>query len=469
MTVACATGIMGARDKRVCMNSSEFSRDWIAAPGRQPGGEGARPVDVKLHTASYAGLLKPQTDEAKRSGLSEIAANSAILAGVVGFTVLSSRYPALAKPVGRGGRDFEVAGLLEKGLGGAGRSEVKSAGLTFTETAGAVGQAGKIAPTADSALKTSKLFDGADAPFGFEKLPHLDERSKQAISEMKERVDVLNSGKISNVQRIDSVHQHVYTADVSTAGGDKVRAVVHFPSVSHEDFANRMRAEGAAEHLSPLLFNTVEPGVSRYVRVDGLSQRAIVHHHVGDDLLEAMGHRGANGIVSGVASDELGPALAKLYDRSAQSRKSLEETLVERSILGDTDLHEGNLRAIMKNRELSKLPNIDLEVALELPKLPAWQHDPSAFYHGFAGRPLLPSTVERVAQFVKNVDTPEARAVMSGLKVTEPEADAILARAHWFVTNQKLPPVLPVGQFYARYNTARGGGRNIQRQLGVDF
>lgn len=256
-----------------------------------------------------------------------------------------------------------------------------------------------------------------------------DAQTAERVHALREHQAQLRSYPVKNVRELSDEggeYPGVYRANLADSDNSPLVVRSRRPS----SMLNHWTPEISAQEVSPALFGTVLPGVERQVKFSAFSNKyAYVQPEVGESLVMAS-HR--------LTGRELGDISGSI----TKFRKPVEEGLVERAILGDHDGHSLNYRVLADEQRIHKMFGIDLEDAFAHRHDPIWPRRAYPIWQeSLAQRPLLPSTSERVTQFLTGATRPHAHLEFHKLGIYDTQIDAMLGRAEWFDRHKTFPPL----------------------------
>lgn len=132
----------------------------------------------------------------------------------------------------------------------------------------------------------------------------------------------------------------------------------------------------------------------------------------------------------------------------AQFRKSMEQAIVERNVLGDFDDHADNFMIIKDaSGHLKTVRNLDVAYALDEAEVPYFVQRGNKkwvtndIYAILNDAPISQSTLEKLSKFAEN---PETANQLRAQGISQGQVDRIMARARYFVEHKKFGKVTNV-------------------------
>lgn len=243
--------------------------------------------------------------------------------------------------------------------------------------------------------------------------------------------------------------------DTKAGGGDHslaLNATLKTPTGSREvvvdpitsgDGEKRLLIERQVRDIDQALeFDNFPATEETTALVNGEMTRVRVQEKRGDDLTDEMyrliQERTGKDYVKVRAKD-----IKTVLDADPALALSLEETVVERLIVGDHELHSKNMTLEKQSDGTYKFNHIDAEKAFSTdhdPTLPGIMgNEAGEVLDYLSRRPLSEKTIQKLKDFIQKYDNPEGRRTLFGDRLTTEQVDALMARTKWFAENGAFP------------------------------
>lgn len=245
-----------------------------------------------------------------------------------------------------------------------------------------------------------------------------------ARSELK---DILKNGSITYTEKPAelSAFGHIKTGVIQTRSGEAI------PIIERTLTPIKAQTEIKAANISELMtFNNYTP-VSVLRKPD-----VVVQQRMGLSLEDFAAQTDKR--LFGAAREwdySTAPASFSHYlKNSPHFRRQLEQTQVQRSILGDLDSTPANFAVAMRNKQVA-VGNLDMNQALELVAKPAAPNMISLQGLFFSNK-----TFSAVDHFAKLQSSPRGLELLKATGASADELHFMNMRTQWFLRNQRLGP-----------------------------
>lgn len=201
----------------------------------------------------------------------------------------------------------------------------------------------------------------------------------------------------------------------------------------------RLRFEQQAKRIDEALgFNNMPITESRTGLVNGKEVQVRVQEKRGTQILDELPN------LMDAKARELGRnkiTMKEYFDLEPEFKLQLEQTLIERIIVGDSDMHLKNLTIDYVNGK-PRFNNIDLDKSFTTfshPMIPSDYAYTNKLINVFKDQPLSESSIVKLRAFVKEFDTVEGRVRLFDQSMHPDQIDAVMSRSRWMADNGKLP------------------------------